>query len=53
MHCGKYSKGLSLTFEFAELHSRYVTIVTENGDVGIFKTSFLELNGQSVVDLNT
>ena len=35
------------------MHNRYVTMVTKNGDVGIFKISFLEMNGQSVVDLNT
>ena len=28
-------------------------MATENGDIGISKISFLEMNGQSVVDLNT
>ena len=34
------------------MHWRYVTVVTENGDIGIW-IIFLEINGQSVVDLNT
>ena len=57
MHCGKYFKGLSLTLELAEyalnMHCIYVTMATENGDIGILKISFLEFNGQSVVDSNT
>ena len=28
-------------------------MVTENGGIGIFKISFLEMNGQSVVHLDT
>ena len=28
-------------------------MVTENGDIGTFKISFLEVNGQSVVDWKT
>ena len=35
------------------MHSRYVTMGTENGGIEIFKISFSEMNGQSVVDLNT
>ena len=35
------------------MHSRYVSMATENGDIGIFKIQFLEMNSQSVVDLNT
>ena len=35
------------------MDSRYVTMVTENGDIGIFKISLLEMNAQSVVDFNT
>ena len=39
----EYSKGLSLTLEFAEyiyMHCRYVTMVTEDVDIGIFKYHF-------------
>ena len=35
------------------MQSRYVTIVTENRDIGILKVYFFEMNGQSVFELNT
>ena len=33
-------------------NSTNLAMVRENGDLGIFKISFFELNGQSVDDLN-
>ena len=36
------------------MHSKYViSMVIENGDSEIVQIFFLEMNGQSVVDLNT
>ena len=35
------------------MDNNYVSMATENGDIGIFEISLLEMNGQSVVDLNT
>ena len=35
------------------MHCRYVTMVMENGDNVIFEIFCLDMNGQSVVDINT